>query len=97
MKAYAIGFLTAHRNDWQQEYGQIMPGLTQRHGGRVLVRAKPEALEGNPAAPATLVMIEFPSAEQARAWYADPEHARLKALRQGGADFHMLLVEGLPQ
>jgi uncharacterized protein (DUF1330 family) len=39
-----------------------------------------------------MVVIEFPSAADAQAWYADPEHVRLKALRQGGADFSMVLV-----
>jgi len=38
------------------------------------------------------VLIEFPSAEHAHAWYNDPEHTRLKALRQSGADFSMVLV-----
>ena len=95
MKAYAIGFLTAHNSDWQQEYGEKMPALTQKHGGKVIVRAKPSALEGSPAAPNVLVVIEFESAEAAKAWYDDPEHARLKTLRQGGADFDMLLVDGL--
>jgi uncharacterized protein (DUF1330 family) len=95
MKAYAIGFLTAHSNDWQQEYGEKMPALTQKHGGKVIVRAKPTALEGTPAAPSVMVVIEFASADAAKAWYDDPDHARLKTLRQGGADFDMLLVEGL--
>jgi uncharacterized protein (DUF1330 family) len=40
-------------------------------------------------------MIEFAMAAQARAWYEDPAHEPLKALRRTGADFDLLLVEGL--
>ncbi len=95
MAAYAIGFLTARNTDWQKEYGEKMPALTQKHGGKVLARSAAQALEGSPALPNTVVVIEFPSAQQAQAWYTDPDHDRLKQLRQGGADFDMILVNGL--
>jgi uncharacterized protein (DUF1330 family) len=57
-----------------------------------LARAAPLALESAPALAAAMVIIEFPTAVQAQAWYADPEHARLKQLRQSGADFSLVLV-----
>jgi uncharacterized protein (DUF1330 family) len=45
--------------------------------------------------PETQVIVEFPSMEHAQAWYDDPAHTPLKKLRQGGADFSMVLVNGL--
>lgn len=92
MAAYAIGYATLRNTDWQQEYGAHMPALTAKHGGKFVAKSAPLALEGAPPLPQTMVVIEFPSAEHAQSWYADPEHARLKALRQGGADFSMVLV-----
>jgi uncharacterized protein (DUF1330 family) len=92
MTAYAIGFATLRSTEWQQEYGAHMPALTAKHGGKLVVRSAPKALEGAPPQPEAVVVIEFPSAAQAQAWYDDPEHTRLKALRQAGADFSMLLV-----
>jgi uncharacterized protein (DUF1330 family) len=41
-----------------------------------------------------LVIIEFPSLEQAKAFYASPEYAKAKALREGAAVGQFLVVEG---
>ena len=95
MAAYAIGALTVHDTGWQQEYGAAMPALIQKHGGKVLAKAPAHTLEGEGRLPGTVVMIEFPTADEARAWYDDPAHERLKALRNSGADFDLLLVDGL--
>jgi uncharacterized protein (DUF1330 family) len=40
-------------------------------------------------------MLEFPSTEQARAWWSSPDYAPAKALRQSCANTEMLLVEGV--
>jgi uncharacterized protein (DUF1330 family) len=95
MAAYAIGSLTLHSTQWQQEYGARMPALIRKHGGKVLAKAAGQALEGQLLLPGSVVMIEFPSAQQALAWNDDPEHAPLKLLRQGGASFDLMLLEGL--
>lgn len=95
MAAYAIGSMTVNNTDWQKEYGEKMPALIQRHGGRVLARAPATQLEGSAALPTVVVMIEFPSTAQAQAWYDDPEHQPLKQLRRTGASLEMLLVNGL--
>lgn len=95
MAAYAIGYATLRSTEWQKEYGAHMPALTARHGGKLMAKSAPLPLEGAPVLPEAMVVIEFPSAAQAQAWYDDPEHARLKELRQGGADFSMVLVGGV--
>ncbi|MFM9434055.1 uncharacterized protein (DUF1330 family) [Janthinobacterium sp. CG_23.3] len=95
MTAYAIGSITIHNTDWQKEYGENMPALIQKHGGTVLTRAPAVALEGAPLLPGLVVMIAFPGAAQARAWYDDPAHAPLRQLRQRGAHFDLILVDGV--
>jgi uncharacterized protein (DUF1330 family) len=40
-------------------------------------------------------MLEFPSAERARAWWSSIEYAPAKALRHSCADTEMLLIEGV--
>ena len=92
MAAYAIGSITLRSTEWQQEYGAHMPALVAKHGGKLVAKSAPQAMESAPALPQTMVVIEFPSAEHAHAWYDDPEHARLQKLRQSGADFSMVLV-----
>ncbi len=95
MAAYVIGALTIHNTDWQQEYGTKMPALIQKYGGKLLARAPAGQLEGEPLLHGVTVMIEFPTQEQAQAWHADPDHAPLQKLRQGGSHMDMMLVNGL--
>jgi len=72
-----------------------MPALIQKHGGKVLAKSAAASLEGQLLLPGTVVMIEFPTEQQALDWNDDPEHAPLRALRQSGADFHLVLLNGL--
>ena len=95
MAAYAIGSLTVSNTDWQKEYGAKMPALIRKHGGRVLAKAPVQGLEGQTLLPGTVVVIEFPSEQQALAWNDDPEHVPLRQLRQGGAHFDLMLLNGL--
>ncbi len=74
--------------------GMVPPSLVQ-FGGRFLVRGgKVETLEGT-WAPKRFVILEFPSAEQAKAWWASEEYAEAKALRQATARTQMIVTEGV--
>jgi uncharacterized protein (DUF1330 family) len=42
-----------------------------------------------------LIIAEFPSMEQAREWWASPEYAEPKALRQATADSELVIVQGV--
>jgi len=52
-----------------------------------------EVLEGD-WKPSRLVMIEFPSMQHIRDWFASPEYAPLLALRQPAAVDCLVAVEG---
>ncbi|MET3132645.1 uncharacterized protein (DUF1330 family) [Oxalobacteraceae bacterium GrIS 1.11] len=95
MAAYAIGSLTVHNTDWQQEYGARMPDLIRKHGGKVLAKGAPQVLEGKSLLPGVVVMLEFPSSAQALAWQADPAHESLRQLRASGAEFDLLLLDDM--
>jgi uncharacterized protein (DUF1330 family) len=96
MAAYAIGRLETRHTVWLQEYGPKTAALVARHGGKYLVRGSVmERLEGTGMLPSVVVVVEFPSVKQAKAWYHDPEYAPLITLRQTGADLDFILVEGL--
>lgn len=41
-----------------------------------------------------VVVLEFPTLDAARSWWASPEYRPAKELRQSCADTEMLLVEG---
>jgi uncharacterized protein (DUF1330 family) len=52
-----------------------------------------ETLEGEPAD--GVVILEFPSREAAKAWYESPAYQAAIPLRQKGAPYRCLMVEGL--
>jgi uncharacterized protein (DUF1330 family) len=53
-----------------------------------------DAFEGD--LPDALVLLEFPSVAAARAWYDSPEYQAAIALRQKGATYRAILIEGSP-
>lgn len=82
-----------------EEYAKYLAGflpIFERYGGQLLVtsRCETEVLEGVWSYPRTVVM-KFPSSEEARAWYADPEYKALAAHRHRSAKANLILVEGL--
>ena|SRR5438876_3571726 len=96
MAAYAIGRLDMRDPSWVQAYGPKTAALVEKYGGKYLVRGGAmERLEGFGTLPSVIVVLEFPSMEQARRWYNDPAYAPLIKLRQTGSDLDFVLVEGL--
>ncbi len=51
-----------------------------------------EGIEG--PAPDGIIMLEFPSAEAAKAWYHSPGYQAAIPFRQKAADYRAILVEG---
>src|SRR5262249_58010085 len=65
-----------------------------KEGGRFIVRGgKFETLEGQ-WHPKRLVVLEFPSVEQAKRWYDSEEYRPLKAMRFKASKSNLVLVEG---
>lgn len=96
MAAYAIGRLQMRDPSWMAEYGPKTAALVEKHGGKYLARGGAmEQLEGEGDLPSAVVVLEFPSMEQAKAWYNDPEYGPMITLRQGGSDLDFVLVDGL--
>jgi len=96
MAAYAIGYLQMRDASWRAEYGPKTQALVEKHGGKYVVRGGAmERLEGRGELPSAIVVLEFPSMAQAKAWYNDPEYAPLIQLRQTGSELDFVLVEGI--
>ncbi len=96
MPAYVVVQIAVKDAKTYERYKQLAPPSIAVYGGRYVVRGgTTEALEGD-WQPTRLVILEFPTAEQARAWWASAEYAPAKSLRQACASTEMLLVEGMP-
>jgi uncharacterized protein (DUF1330 family) len=77
-----------------EEYRKLVPATIAQYGGRFLVRGGAvEQLEGD-WQPGRVVVLEFPSLEQAKRWYNSEEYRDPKALRFKTAKAKMILVEG---
>jgi uncharacterized protein (DUF1330 family) len=93
MKGYVLGEIEITDPALFADYGKQVPATIAQYGGRYLVRGgKAEAFEGAP--PKRMVVLEFPSLDQARKWYSSPEYAPLIALRQRASRGRLILVEG---
>lgn len=96
MAAYVVVQIEIHDPARYEEYRRLAPPSIAAYGGRYLVRGgASERLEGE-WHPARLVVLEFPDEARARAWWASPEYAAAKAIRQGSARTDMLLISGVP-
>jgi len=96
MPAYVIASVTDARDaEKLAEYRRGNTDVVAAHGGRFLVRGGPhESLEGD-WDPVRLVIMEFPDADAARAWYGSDGYAPLRELRQSASDTDIVLVEGV--
>jgi uncharacterized protein (DUF1330 family) len=78
-----------------EDYKRQTPSSVAQYGGRFIVRGgRAENLEGD-WSPNRMVVVEFPSVEQAKKWWSSSEYAPAKALRQRCGRTRMIVVEGV--
>ena len=95
MSAYVIVDVEVFDPSGYAEYKELAHAAVAIYGGKYLARGgKAENLEGN-WQPKRLVILEFPSSEQAKAWLNSSEYAPARALRHKYASSQMVIVEGL--
>ena len=82
MLAYVVANVRVENMERYAEYVAQLPATVEQYGGRFLARAgRAQRLEGA-VEPARFVILEFPSYEQAKAWYDSEEYRPLLELRQ---------------
>jgi uncharacterized protein (DUF1330 family) len=95
MSAYVIADIDVQDPVRYDDYRKMVPASIAAYGGRFLARGgKVESLEG-PWEPKRTVIVEFPSVEQAKAWWDSDEYAPAKALRRSASQGSLILLEGL--
>ena len=95
MPAYVIAHIDVKDPVRYEDYKKMSPVSIEKFGGRFIARGgKTESLEGT-WQPKRLVLLEFPSVERAREWWASEEYAPAKALRQATSTGDMIIVEGI--
>ena len=95
MPAYVIAHIDVKDPVKYEDYKKMSPVSIQQYGGKFIARgARAESLEGT-WQPKRLVLLEFPSVEQARKWWASDEYAPAKALRQATSIGDLVVIEGV--
>ncbi len=96
MPAYVIGRMKIHHRDWMDDYFSKVPGVIESNGGKFVVRGgNPQTLEGRESLPDAAFILEFPTRDQALAFWHSAEFAPLIQLRQTGSQEEAMLVDGL--
>jgi uncharacterized protein (DUF1330 family) len=95
MPAYWIARAQIHNPVEYKKYTDLVPGILQKHGGKVLVRGgKYQIMEG-PETFHRFIVIEFPTLEAGVACFESPEYVAAAAFRRAGAGVvENVIVEG---
>jgi len=76
-------------------YRRLAAASIAKHGGRYLARGvAPEVPEGDWPPAERVVVVEFPSMERLRAWYASADYAEALAVRRTALRRRLLFVPG---
>jgi uncharacterized protein (DUF1330 family) len=96
MPAYVINDMRVTDPALLEEYKELSPATIARYGGRFLARGgRVETLEGA-WEPERIVILEFPTFEQAKAWANSADYAPARCIRQRAATSRLVVTDGLP-
>jgi uncharacterized protein (DUF1330 family) len=94
MKAYLVLDLAIHDLPGFLPYIQAIPAFIAKHGGRYIVQGvEPTVMEGD-WRPERVVVLEFPSRDNAEAFLTDPACQDLFRIRHATTTSRLVLVEG---
>ena len=96
--AYVIANFDIHDAETYRNYEKGFFPILKRHEGEFSTfDDNTETFEGDSPLTGRTVLFRFPSADKARAWYADPDYQALSEHRRAGTTLHFLtMLNGLP-
>ncbi|HXQ95010.1 MAG TPA: DUF1330 domain-containing protein [Thermoplasmata archaeon] len=92
MPAFVITEVDWHDEEKAKEYRVLFGPALEKYGGRTMAVGAPDVLEGG-WKPSRLVLLEFPTMDAVREWYASPEYAPVMRLRRDGAKTNMVALD----
>jgi uncharacterized protein (DUF1330 family) len=96
MVAYVIVEAKVLDEQALNDYGSIAKPSILQYGGRYLVFSLDGAVALEGLKPNGIAVVEFPTIERLKEWYASPEYAPALKLMPKALDRRMICVEGLP-
>jgi uncharacterized protein (DUF1330 family) len=80
----------------QADYAKLAREILPKYGARYLARSQNNSLlEGDGAVPCCMAILEFPSLDAVHRWFDSPENQSAAKVRQSGAKFRIIAIEGL--
>ncbi len=95
MPAYIIAKVNVTNWERYKEYVKATPGVIAKFDGRFIARGGETVTLEGPDETRRVVLIEFPSLEKAKAFYASAEYQSVKALRSGAAEAELVAIQGV--
>jgi uncharacterized protein (DUF1330 family) len=95
MAAYVVSVVTVKKPDQYKDYAALAPAAVAKFGGKFLARGGINAVLEGGLGCNRVVVTEFPSVENAKAFYNSVEYQSARQKRIGAADFTMMVVDGL--
>jgi uncharacterized protein (DUF1330 family) len=95
MPTYIVVLADVEDAEKYQEYGKAwnLQSFTEDYGGEfIMMSDEPDVIEGEWSG--RLVVMKFPDAEKARAWYDSPEYHDVRKIRWASSTTTMILVPG---
>jgi len=94
MTAYMIAQVDVHDPELFEKYRALVPGTLAKYGGEYIVRGGDMAvLEGDMPFP-RIVVIKFPTFEDAKNWHASEEYKGPLEMRQAASTGILVAVDG---
>ncbi len=95
MSAYFIARVRISDRNQYAQYLAAVPSIITRYNGKVIARTEqPVSLEG-PDESRRIIVIEFPSVDQAKQFYTSPEYSHARTLREHAAEGEIVVIDGV--
>ncbi|MBI3709289.1 MAG: DUF1330 domain-containing protein [Proteobacteria bacterium] len=77
-----------------EDYRKLSPAAIAKYGGKFLARGGATAVLEGGWKPGRIVILQFPSLDQAKAFYTSVEYTAARRVRAGAATMDIIVVEG---
>lgn len=95
MRAYWVARARIHDPVEYKKYTDLVPGIIDRYGGKVLARGGRYRIMEGPENFQRFIVLEFPLFESAVSCFTSPEYGAAAAFRRNGAgEVENVIVEG---
>jgi uncharacterized protein (DUF1330 family) len=95
MPAYIIGRIQVTDKTRYTEYTKATPAIIAKFGGHFIARGGESVTLEGPEETRRVVIIEFPTLNDAKAFFHSEEYAETKKLRDGAAVAQFFAIDGV--